>query len=223
MKTIKTIALFLSLYFSSSAQTVLSNIPDSGKTIAAFIPKGYDTIGIAKGDLNKDNIDDIVLALKYKDEDTFEMDEEPKRILLVLLMSNKGLKVIGKSENVLMCRHCGGMYGDPFSAMDITKGVLSIHHYGGSSWRWSEVRKFRMNQNGMSLIGATSDLFWSMQACNGSEIGDAGRQFRDVNFVTCDEEIIERTVECKLIKQVKQKIKRRPLVKLEDFNFEEEY
>jgi hypothetical protein len=222
LKIVRIIALFVSLHFSSSAQQALLNIPDSGKAISDFIPKDYNFIDTVHGDLNKDGIKDIVLALKHKDEDTFAMDEEPKRILLVILKSKKGFKIVGKSENVLMCRNCGGMYGDPFSSMDINKGVLSIHHYGGSAWRWSEERKFRMQQNGMYLIGATSDYYWNIQSCNGNEIGDAGRKFRGINYVTGKEEIIERTEECKLIKQVKQKIKRKPLVKLEDFKFEEE-
>lgn len=222
MKIAKFITLFVCLQFSTSAQKVLSNIPDSGKTISDFIPQNYIFFDSACGDLNKDKINDVVIALKHKDEDTFEMDEEPKRILLVMIRSKSGFKVIGKSENALMCRNCGGVFGDPFASIGIDKGVLYIHHYGGSAWRWAEVRKFRMQHNGIFLIGATSDLYWSIQACNGDEIGDAGRKYRDVNFVTGDEEIIERTEECKLIKQVKQKIKRKPLVKLEDFNFEEE-
>ncbi len=222
MKIVRIIALFVCLHFSSSAQKVLLNIPDSGKSIAEFIPKNYIFIDSVFGDLNKDGIKDVVIALKNKDEDTFAMDEEPKRILLVMLRLKNGFKVIGKSENVLMCVNCGGVFGDPFNGIEITKGILTVNHYGGSAWRWSEVRKFRMQQNGMYLIGATSDYYWNIQPCNGNEIGDAGRKFRDVNFVTGNEEIIERTEECKLIKQVKQKIKRKPLVKLEDFNFEKE-
>lgn len=221
MKNVKLIIVFISLHFSTSAQEVLLNIPDSGKTIFSFIPTDYLIRDSASGDLNRDGKVDYVFVLTHKNEDTFEMDEEPKRILLVLLKLNSSYKIGGKSLEALMCRHCGGMYGDPFSSLNITKGVLSIYHYGGSSWRWSEVRKFRMQQNGMYLIGSTSDLYWTMQACNNDEVGNAGRQYRDINFVTGQEEIIERTEECKLIKHVRQKIKKEPLVKLEDFSFEE--
>ncbi len=223
MKIAKTIALFLSLSFSASAQTVLLNIPDSGKSIAEFIPENYIFIDSVFGDLNKDGIKDVVIALKHKTEDTFEMDEEPKRILLVMLRSKNGYKVIGKSEDVLMCVHCGGVFGDPYSGIEITKGILSVSHYAGSAWRWLEVRKFRLQQSRMYLIGATSDYYWNVSDCDGKGVGDAGRIYRDVNFVTGDEELIERTEECKLIKQVKQKIKRKPLVKLEDFNFDKKY
>lgn len=225
MKIVKIITFFVCLHFSSAAQKVLLTIPDSGKAISEFIPKNYLFIDSVHGDLNKDGIKDVVIALKHKDEDTFAMDEEPKRILLVMLRSKSGLKVIGKSENVLMCLNCGGVNGDPYNGITIIKGILSVNHYGGSAWRWLEVRKFRLQQNRMDLIGATSDFFWNVYDCGGKGrgIGDAGRIYRDVNFVTGDEEIIERTEECKLIKQVKQKIKRKPLVKLEDFNFEEKY
>lgn len=216
------ILLIVGLQFSTIAQTVLLNIPDSGRTVYDFVPKDYVFIDSAFGDLNKDKIDDIVIALKHKDEDTFEMDEEPKRILLVILRSKGVLKVIGRSENVLMCRNCGGVFGDPFASIDITKGVLSIHHYGGSSWRWANTQKFRYQRSGVFLIGSTTDSFWILSDCNGNGVGDAGRKYRDVNFVTGDEEIIERTEECKLIKHTRQKIKKEPLVKLEAYNFEEE-
>lgn len=219
MKIASTILVFVCLQFSSNAQNVLLNIPDSANRITSFIPKNYSILDSVSGDLNKDGVNDIVLALKHNNEDRFEMDQEPKRVLLILFKSKKGLKVAGKSENVLMCGHCGGMLGDPFASLDITKGVLSISHYGGSAWRWGETRKFRYQKNAFYLIGLTSDYFWIASDCDEEGVGNAGKKYRDVNFVTGNEEIIERGEDCKLIKHLKQKTKKKSLVKLEDFKF----
>lgn len=219
MKIVKLIIGFVLLQFSTSAQNALLNIPDSGKRITSFIPKDYLILDSVSGDLNKDGIKDIVIALKHNNEESFEMDEEPKRVLLVLFKSKAGFRVAGKSETVLMCSHCGGMLGDPFASMSITKGVLSIHHYGGSAWRWSEDRKFRFQQNGFYLIGSTSYSFWTMNDCDGG-VGEAGKKYKDVNYITGDEEIIEKTEDCKLIKNTKKKQLKKPLVKLEAFKYE---
>ncbi|RXK61495.1 hypothetical protein ESA94_00300 [Lacibacter luteus] len=220
VKSVKIIAFFLSLYFSSSAQEVLLNIPVTGKTIASFIPKGYDTIEVARGDLNKDGIADVVMALKNNGEDSFEMDEEPKRLLLILFQQKAGYKLAGKSENALMCRACGGMYGDPYNGIIINKGILSVTHYGGSNWRWFDIQKFRYQQNGFFLIGSTSDSHWIGSDCNGKGIGDSGRKFQDMNWLTGEEEVIERDENCRLIKKTKRKLTRSPLIKLESFEHE---
>lgn len=220
MKIAKFIFVLFALQFSASAQEVLLKIPVSDKSIKNFIPKEYVIKDSISGDLNKDGIKDVVLVLNHLQEDTFEMDEEPKRILLVLFKSAAGYKLSGKSSEVLMCRHCGGMYGDPYSQLDITKGILSIEHYGGSSWRWTEIRKFRFQNNGFYLIGSTSFSFWNVKDCDGEGIGEAGKNYEDINYVTGDTEVIEKDEECKLIKHIKKKQTKKPLVKLEAFKYE---
>lgn len=220
MKIVKLIPVFILLQFSLSAQQALLNIPVSGKKAIDFIPAAYKIKDSLSGDLNKDGIKDLVLVLNHQNEDTFQMDEEPKRLLLILFRNKSGFRLAGKSSEVLMCVHCGGMYGDPYENVDISKGVISILHYGGSSWRWTETRKFRYQQNGFFLIGSTSNLFWNVQDCDGNGIGEAGKQYRDINYLTGDEVIIEKTEECKLVKNIKQKQPKKPLVKLEAFKYE---
>lgn len=220
MKIVLFVVFILGLQFSSQAQEVLSKIPVSAKTIASFIPKGYDTIEVVRGDLNKDGVEDIALALKHVDEDSFEMDEEPKRMLLVLLKQGAEYMLIGKSEKVLMCRHCGGAFGDPYAAISISNNILTIDHYGGSSWRWTNTQKFRYQQNAVFLIGSTTDSFWNVSDCDGNGVGDAGRKFKDTNWITGEQELIERDENCKLLTEKKVKLKRKQLVKLEAFKHE---
>ena len=56
---------------------------------------------------------------------------------------------IGRSED-------GGMMGDPFSGVEITKNILIINHSGGSSWKWNDTNKFRFQKGDFYLIGTTN-------------------------------------------------------------------
>ncbi|RTL60924.1 MAG: hypothetical protein EKK37_01860 [Sphingobacteriales bacterium] len=222
MKIVKLylVIVFLSFHFNAKTQNeVLSKIPVSGKNIQSFIPAKYDTMQVERGDLNKDGKEDVVLALKHADEDTFEMDEEPPRLLIVLLKTNDGYVIGGKSDKILMCVHCGGVFGDPFANISITKNVLEISHYGGSNWRWSNSKKFRHQNSAMVLIGSTEDSFWTLSDCNGKGVGTYGRSYKDINYQTGEQEIIEYD-KCKLKKHLKIKKTKEPLIKLEEFEYE---
>lgn len=182
----------------------------------AFIPDGYDTIQVASGDLNKDGVADAVLALKRNDEE--QLEEEEQRLLVVLFKAGSMYKLAGKSATTLMCRQCGGVHGDPYNDISIVKGVLVVNHYGGSAWRWVDTQKFRYQGGAFYLIGATYDFFTVNRSCDGG-IGEAGRKYKDINYVTGDQEVIERDEDCKLLKHLKTKTKIKPLVKLEAFKY----
>lgn len=185
--------------------------------VVKFVPKGYDTLdgGFVKGDLNKDGKEDVVLALYSKQED-IERSDAPDRILIVLLSTSKGLVKVGISKEILMCKVCGGIFGDPWEGVEIVKDILVIKHYGGSAWRWSDTQKFRYQNGRMYLIGSTYDSFWVNANCD--DIGNGSRNYRDVNWVTGDEEMIKRDENCTLIEHTKKKIKVKPLQKLEQYN-----
>lgn len=220
MKIVKLITVLLLLQFSAIAQEALLNIPETGKQIGDFIPKDFYLRDSIKGDLNKDGISDVVLVLRNINEDTFTSDEGAKRFLLILFKKGTSYSLAAKATGVLMCLQCGGAFGDPYDGVLIEKGVLVVVHYGGSSWRWIEHRKFRFQNNGFYLIGSTSDYFWNVSDCDGQGVGEAGRNYKDINYVTGDEEVIEKTEDCKLIKHTKTKQPKKPLVKLEAFTYE---
>lgn len=205
------------------AQEVLSKIPASGSTLQAFIPAGYDTIETVEGDLNKDNVIDYAMALASVKEENYNPAEDttelPARILVVVFGQKQGYKLAAKTDKAIMCKQCGGVFGDPFSGLSITKGILIIDHYGGSAWRWSHTHKFRYQQNDFYLIGETDHSYWSINHCE--ELGDfAGTSYKDVNLITgaYEEKVI--TEECKLVKNKKGKQKVKPLQKLKDFSLE---
>jgi hypothetical protein len=201
----------------------LSHIPKTGKTIASFIPKGYDTITVAKGDLNKDSKEDIVLVLHDKREDTADPGSEINenhRPLVVLLKTDDGWKVGAKSVNVIMCKGCGGVYGDPFNQITITNGVITIDQYGGSNWRWGYTYKFRYQEGEFYLIGLTKDSYSVFGGKGCEEIGSANRDFEDINFVTGQRERLQTSEDCKELLNKTDKIKKKPLVKLADYKYD---
>lgn len=119
---------------SSFAQTELPTLPAE---VVAFIPKGYEALDYKTGDLNGDKKQDAILILKVVGEDSLVEDEPPRPFLLLIRQADNKLKQVKRNDNLVMCRHCGGVFGDPYSDLEISRNGFSIHFYGGSSWRWA--------------------------------------------------------------------------------------
>jgi hypothetical protein len=200
------------------------SMPVKTAAINAFIPSGFDTLQIATGDLNKDGKADLVLALKSKLEDAPDsvkekLDSIPNRLLLVLLNTGDSYRSVVKAKYAILCKECGGVFGDPFSGIEIKNGLLVVEHYGGSAWRWSLTHKFRYQQNDFYLIGKTTYSFWDVKRCE--KLDDyAGTDYKDENLVTGG--YVEKKIseECKLLVNKKGKQKVQPLIKLSEFIIE---
>ncbi|WP_051666539.1 hypothetical protein [Pedobacter sp. R20-19] len=111
-----------------------------------YIPKGFDALEMAKGDLNRDAYADIILVLKKRGEEkTSDVINHPeKRPLLILLgQADKTYKLAARSDNSVYCVDCGGMMGDPFTGITIKNGYFSVEHYGGSGQRWTRIVTFK--------------------------------------------------------------------------------
>ena len=206
---------------SQAQSEFLSLIPTAGKSIIDFIPAGYDTIASATGDLNKDKASDYVLVLKSKKEETLDpstddIDSLPSRVLIILFRNDKGYTLAEKTDKLVMCNQCGGVFGDPFAGIQIINGILTVDHYGGSAWRWSYTHKFRYQQKDFYLIGETTNSYWNVKNCD--KLDDfAGTNYKDVNFVTGSYEEKEISEDCELVKNKKGKQKIQPLEKLSVF------
>ena len=193
--------------------------------VKSFIPDEYDTLygGVARGDLNKDGIKNIVMVLGPKweqQEDRRNKNEDsslPQRKLIILFGDKNGYKQVGTAYQAILCKDCGGVFGDPFAGIDITNGLLIIYHYGGSSWRWSYTHKFRYQQNDFYLIGKTYHSFWIVQECEKLK-EFAGTRFKDENFVTGAYEEKKISEEgCKLLVNKKGKQDIKPLISISKF------
>ncbi len=131
-KYIFTVVCFLFFSFLSKGQY---------QRLPAFIPAAYSILDSASGDINKDGKKDLVLILKSKEE---EMKVDTSRPLLLLAGDGKGsYKLEERNDSIVLCRGCGGAFGDPYAGITIKNGFFSIEHYGGSSWRWTRIITFR--------------------------------------------------------------------------------
>lgn len=114
----------------------------------AFIQEGYVGMDTVYGDLNLDEREDAILVLKLEDEEENpsmnESEGVVKRPLLILTKQDDGVwKSEGRNDNLVMCAHCGGVFGDPYDQIVIKKGYFSVEHYGGSNWRWTKIITFK--------------------------------------------------------------------------------
>ena len=139
----KSIAL-LSLLFCVESFSQEISIPDELKP---FIMPGYEVLDVVKGDLNNDKKQDYLLVLKTAGEDTFSFDntdwDAHRPLLLITRQANGTLKTVAVNNELIFCKNCGGVMGDPYQGLVIKPGEFTADHYGGSSWRWAETFTFR--------------------------------------------------------------------------------
>jgi len=123
---------------------ILSNAAFQGfsqsKTLPAeakpFVLKGYEMMDYLTGDLNGDKKADAILILKTVGEDTLFEDDLVRPFIILLRQVNGKLKQEKRSDNMILCRRCGGVFGDPYEAAAIDNNGFTINFYGGSAERW---------------------------------------------------------------------------------------
>jgi hypothetical protein len=118
------------------------------------IPEGYAVKAQAHGDLDNDGLDELVVVYTTNGKD--ELDGFIRDVHVYKYENEKYVKWYS-SETVALGSNSGGMMGDPFDGLEINNGVILIKHWGGSSWKWSTVYKFRQQNGDLKLIGHTSD------------------------------------------------------------------
>ena len=198
--------------------SALPKIPKLAKNIMDFIPKDYDTLATVRGDLNKDSKEDIAMVLINKNESNFEMNKEPARLLIILFKNKNGYALATSSNKAILCKHCGGVFGDPFDNINIQNNILFIEHYGGSSWRWSYTHKFHFQNNNFYLISQSSTYSNANNYCDQLD-ENAGLNLEETNFTTG--QYLHKKISdegCKLLVNVKKKVAIKPLHKLSTFN-----
>ena len=111
------------------------------QTLRSFIPADYSILDSASGDMNKDGRRDLLVILKNNHE---ENNGDIVRPLLVLMGGEKKLyELAARNDSVVLCKGCGGVFGDPYAGMTVKNNFFSIEHYGGSNWRWTRIITFR--------------------------------------------------------------------------------
>lgn len=110
-----------------------------------FKPNGFAILDTSFGDLNGDQVEDVVVVYKRVNEEQLWQDssQESLRPLLIYLGQLDGtMRFSERSDNAVMCHMCGGAFGDPFLEVAIKEGQFTVHHLGGSSDRWTRSTSF---------------------------------------------------------------------------------
>ncbi|HKY63994.1 MAG TPA: hypothetical protein VJR29_11285 [bacterium] len=184
--------------------------PESGARLQDFVPKGWAVLMQAEGDLNRDGKPDAALILKNPAEDS--MQEEWPRPLVLLLQNPEGggYRLSAASEQAVLCRTCGGIFGDPLAELQIKNGVVIIDHYGGSRFRWGYTHRWRRQDGDWILIGETK--------ISHDTAGPEAKE-DDFNWLTGDR-IVKVTDADGKVKTTKRREAKKPPAKLSTFKFE---
>ncbi len=142
---------------TATSTSISTTTPDD--KLASFVPAHWQIFAEAIGDLNKDGLNDEALILNHEKEveaDVIGADDLPPRQLIILFQNKDGsFTEVASSSKAVLCKQCGGVFGEPFDSMGIEKNVLTLSFYGGSRDRWGYTYKWRWQNNGLYLIGRT--------------------------------------------------------------------
>jgi len=104
-----------------------------------FVPKGYSVLSLDEADLNRDGRKETVLVIETDDTTN---DEGPRSLLLFSRTPAGKLTLASRNDKAILCRGCGGIFGDPYEGMNFQPDGFTLLHYGGSNWRWREDFRF---------------------------------------------------------------------------------
>ena len=130
-------SLCLALPGAVIAQNEAVKVPDE---VSPFVTQGMIPIACEAGDLNGDGRKDYILVLSKPTKELSGYDEsgDDLRPALVLIRSaNNKLEVATHNDKAVYCRNCGGVFGDPFAALEVKGTRFTISNYGGSNDRWA--------------------------------------------------------------------------------------
>ena len=93
------------LFIFCSFNLLAENFPQKASKVEDFIPKGWKSIIVKKGDLNKDKIDDVVLLIQKNDpknfrkvEDGTNLDFNPVVMLVLFKDTNSQYNLVAKND-----------------------------------------------------------------------------------------------------------------------------
>ncbi|MBW2963132.1 hypothetical protein [Mesonia aestuariivivens] len=179
------------------------------------IPKNYVVIDSILGDLDNDNIKELVVVLNTKKAEK-ENENIPRELRIYKKINKKWINW-KNSEQALYGSREGGMVGDPYAGIKIKNGILLISHFGGSSWKWGYTDKYRFQNENFYLIGYESNYgrpcdFWENVDFNLS----TGKIIFEREFEDCEKEkIYKKENETFYEKKLKITLEKRQAQKIE--------
>jgi len=161
------------------------SIRKSGKALADFVPKGFEIVMAAEGDLNGDGIADAAVHVIGKFERFIKYSEwgsgwdlNPRILFVVFGDREKNYRVV-KQSNTFILSPYSLSHSEPLTDISIKNGILKFDFelwQSMGSWSATEASyKFRFQNGDFKLIGVDR---WDYQR-NSSE-----GTFESYNFLT---------------------------------------
>lgn len=122
--------------------------------IKNFTPKYWELKKIAYGNLDEDENDEA--AAVYTTPNINHADAE--QVLAIYKKENGKWKILHQTSAPLLSSQSGGMMGNPFNGISITKKSIVIKHFGGSRDKWEYTHRYRFQNGDWHLIGASADF-----------------------------------------------------------------
>lgn len=81
---------------------------------------------------------------------------DAEQVLAIYKKENGKWKILHQTSAPLLSSQSGGMMGNPFTGISISKKSIVIKHFGGSRDKWEYTHRYRFQNGDWYLIGASS-------------------------------------------------------------------
>lgn len=122
--------------------------------IKNFTPKYWELKKIAYGNLDEDENDEAAAVYEMPSIDHGDAEQ----VLAIYKKENGKWKILHQTSAPLLSSQSGGMMGNPFNGISISKKSIVIKHFGGSRDKWEYTHRYRFQNGDWYLIGASSSF-----------------------------------------------------------------
>ena len=121
------------------------------ENIKDFTPKYWKLKATAYGNLDDDDAEEAVTVYEMPSID----DGDTEQVLAIFKKENGKWKLWNQTSAPIMSTQSGGMMGNPFDGISISKKSIVIKHFGGSRDKWAYTHRYRFQNGDWYLIGAS--------------------------------------------------------------------
>jgi len=123
---------------------VLEQPLEAPAELKRLLSAGEVVYDFRKADLNGDGLSDYIFIVTDCDGDCLEDDY---RILKIAIRSSDGrLKIVKSNDKIMLCKECGGVFGDPYTGMEAGYKWFSVSHAQGGNDRLFHTYTFRYSR-----------------------------------------------------------------------------
>jgi len=124
------------------------------ENIKDFTPEYWELKQIAYGNLDEDDTEEAAAVYEMPNIDR----EDAEQVLAIYKKENGKWKITHQTSAPLLSSQSGGMMGNPFHGISISKKCIVINHFGGSRDKWEYTHRYRFQNGDWYLIGASASF-----------------------------------------------------------------